>query len=237
MKRFRFLFVSALLLSVASSELAGQVAYAPEKVFVHLDRTYFAVGETIWMKGYVESIAPVPDTSRFLYVELIDGEGGETVLRNKIRLGDDGFAGYLDLPENMAGGRYMLRAYTRWQMNWPEEWMFHTLVDIYDGTEDESPEPETGQVDISFYPEGGRYFSERHATVGFKAMAADGKYVEWSGALYDDQGVKICDCRTEHAGMGLIGFTPKEGRRYRLVGGSGGHSWDLPGASKEGATM
>ena len=57
--------------------LQAQPAYAPEKVYVHLDRTYFAAGETLWLKAYVESAVPVPDSSRFLYVELLDGESGE----------------------------------------------------------------------------------------------------------------------------------------------------------------
>lgn len=160
------------------------MAYAPEKVFVHLDRTYFAVGETIWMKGYVESAVPVPDTSRYLYVELLDSQKGEAKLRTKIRLGEDGFAGHMDLPEDTPGGRY---------------------------------------------------FNGTFASIGFKAMAPDGRSVDWEGALYDDAGVLICDCHTEHAGMGLLGFTPQEGRRYRLISKDGGPSWPLPEAAPTGA--
>ena len=215
----------------------GQVVYAPEKVFVHIDRTYFAVGETIWMKGYVESAAPVPDTSRFLYVELLDGRQGTAKLRTKIRLGEEGFAGHMDLPDDLPGGRYTLRAYTRWQMNWPEERMFHTPIDIYDGSDPLAARSEDGDLDMSFYPEGGRYFNGAFASVGFKAMAPDGQGVDWEGALYDDEGTLICTSRTEHAGMGLLGFTPQEGRHYRLVSKDGGPSWDLPPAATEGATL
>ena len=103
----------------------------------------------MWMKGYVESAVPVPDSSRFLYVELLDGESGEAALRSKVRLGEEGFAGYLDLPENLPGGHYVLRAYTRWQLNWPASWMFHAPIQIYDGTEP-APAEDDGVVDADY---------------------------------------------------------------------------------------
>ena len=192
----------------------------------------------MWMKGYVESAVPVPDTSRFLYVELLD-EKGEARLRSKIRFSpEEGFAGHLDLPDDISGGRYTLRAYTRWQLNWPEERMFHVPVDIYDGKDLATERADDNRpIDISFYPEGGRYFNGVLSSVGFKVMASDGRGLTWNGVLYDDLGNRICDCRTEHAGMGLIGFIPVEGRRYRLVDEADGQAWDLPAAASEGASL
>ena len=235
-KTFHCCLVFWILFLAGSAK--GQVAYAPEKVFVHLDRTYFAAGETMWMKGYVESAVPVPDTSRFLYVELLD-EKGEARLRSKIRFSpEEGFAGHLDLPDDISGGRYTLRAYTRWQLNWPEERMFHVPVDIYDGKYLAAKQPDDkSSIDVSFYPEGGRYFNGVLSSVGFKVMASDGRGLTWNGVLYDDLGNRICDCRTEHAGMGLIGFIPVEGRRYRLVDEADGQAWDLPAAASEGASL
>lgn len=214
----------------------AQSVAGPEKVYVHLDRTFFAVGETIWLKGYVENALPAADTSRFLYVELLDAEKGESVLRSKIRRGADGFAGHVDLPETLQGGKYMLRAYTRWQLNWPEDRMFHVPVTVFDGKTIPAPAREDG-IDVSFYPEGGRFFNWEYATVGFKAMAPDGRSVPFQGAVFDDLGKRVCDARTEHAGMGQFGFTPESGRRYRLVEKVSGRAWDLPTASSDGATL
>ena len=107
----------------------------PEKVYVHLDRTYFAAGETIWLKAYVEDELPDAYASLFLYVELLEQGKKEVVLRAKIRRGEAGFAGHLDLPEELPGGHYLLRAYTRWQLNWPEESLFRVPIDVYDGTD------------------------------------------------------------------------------------------------------
>ena len=233
-----FTRLTILLCLLAGALLPGRVqaqsALSPDKVYVQLDRTYFAAGETIWMKGYVEQIVPVPDSSRYLYVELLDGNKGNVAYRHKIRYGADGFAGYIDLPEEMAGGHYLLRAYTQWQLNWPEEWMFHTPIDIYDGTEP-APPAKDETIDISFYPEGGRYFAGEYASIGFKVMGPDGRSLPFEGQLVDDLGNPICDARTVHAGMGLLGFTPQEGRSYRLVAGT--QSWNLPPVSTEGATL
>lgn len=234
MKR-KIIIVIILLLCGATVSLA-QKGPVPEKVYVHLDRTYFAIGETVWLKGYVENALPSADTSRFLYVELVGGKDDDAVLRSKIRLGEEGFAGHLDLPEDMQGGRYMLRAYTRWQMNWPEEWMYHCPIEVYDGKE-ASPEVPGADYDISFYPEGGRYFYGEYASVGFKVLSADGRSRPLTGKLYDDLGNSICDAKTEHAGMGLLGFVPSEGRKYHLVSDLDGRSWDLPPVSLEGATL
>ena len=214
----------------------AQSLEGPEKVYVHLDRTYFAAGETIWLKGYVENALPAADSSCFLYVELLDGEKGESVLRNKIRRGADGFAGHVDLSETLQGGKYMLRAYTRWQLNWPEDRMFHVPVTVFDGKMVSNPAREDG-IDVSFYPEGGRFFNWEYASVGFKAMASDGRSVPFQGTLFNDLGKRVCEVRTEHAGMGLLGFTPEAGRHYRLVDEVSGQAWDLPAASSDGATL
>ena len=126
--------IIGILLSLMLTCAAFAQPY-PEKVYVHLDRTYFAAGETIWLKGYVEDVLPEEYASLFLYVELLESGKDEPVLRAKIRRGEDGFAGHLDLPEEMPGGRYLLRAYTRWQLNWPEERLFHAAIDVYDGND------------------------------------------------------------------------------------------------------
>ena len=128
-------FFCVLVVCLFSWSGVAQPVEWPEKLYVHLDRTYFAAGETIWLKAYVEDELPEEYNSLFLYVELLEPGKKEAVLRAKIRRGDAGFAGHLDLPEEMPGGRYLLRAYTRWQLNWPEESLFRVPVDVYDGND------------------------------------------------------------------------------------------------------
>ena len=232
-KTVRYLMIELLLLLAWSA--AGQ-----EKVYVHLDRTYYAAGETAWLKAYVED-APSRDTagtSRFLYVELLEPESGTALLRTKIKAGPDGLAGHLDFPDTLHSGNYLLRAYTRWQLDGPESALFHVPVKIF-GAEGELPEPEGegGEPDVTFYPEGGRYYADQVAIVGFKAMGPDGAGLELSGTVRNDLGLLVATARTSHEGMGVFGFTPEAGRSYRLVEDGTGRTWPLPALSDDGAAL
>ena len=233
-KKLRYLAISFLLLA----SLSGK---AQEKVFVHLDRTYYSAGETAWLKAYVTDVqAPDgEDNSRFLYVELL-AENGKPVLRTKVKEGPDGLSGHLDLPETLHSGSYLLRAYTRWQLDGPENAMFHVPVRIFGAegdVEQRRDESREGALDLSFYPEGGRCFTDEMAIIGFKAMAPDGSSVSLEGTVYDDTGKQVAMARTQHEGMGLFGFTPQEGRRYTLVEEATGRSWPLPDPATDGATL
>ncbi|RZJ19802.1 MAG: TonB-dependent receptor, partial [Acinetobacter sp.] len=48
--------------------------YAQEKVYLHLDKPYYAIGDNIWFKAYiVNAKTSLPSTlSKILYVELIN---------------------------------------------------------------------------------------------------------------------------------------------------------------------
>lgn len=100
---------------------------SPEKLFVHLDRTVFVPGETVWLKGYLEnsSANSLMPASNFIYAELL----GDTVIASvMIKRREDGFAGYLTLPDSLLPGDYILRAYTGWNRNLPVEQMFYTSI-------------------------------------------------------------------------------------------------------------
>lgn len=107
---------------------------AAERVRVSCDRSLYAAGETIWLRGWVTeagvsaSEAAEMPTSKFLYVELLrDGVGGvERRVKLKERAGL--FIGQLELPEDLESGWYTLRAYTRAQKDWPAEALFHTRL-------------------------------------------------------------------------------------------------------------
>ena len=103
---------------------------AVERVRVSCDRSLYASGETIWIRGWVEEIdaaAELP-VSKFLYVELLrDGQGS---VEQRIKLKERGgmFIGQMELAEGLESGWYTLRAYTRAQKDWPAEALFHTRL-------------------------------------------------------------------------------------------------------------
>ncbi len=105
------------------------VGNSQEKLYLHLDRTYFMAGETLWFKGYLANADLQDETpeSNFIYVELLKDT---LIVREKVKREGLGFPGYISLPASLPAGNYVLRAYTRWQMNWPVEQMFHQHIKI-----------------------------------------------------------------------------------------------------------
>ena len=85
-----------------------------EKIFLHADRTNYALGDTIWFKAYLwYGFDQVPDTiSGILYVDLIDAEG-RVALKRRLLIKNGTSNGEFSLDTTIASGLYSLRAYTR----------------------------------------------------------------------------------------------------------------------------
>lgn len=125
-KVFRLLIVTTLCalpvmagaqvsLDTIVTRLATQAKLFPqEKVYLHIDHWQCARGERVNYRAYcVDAITHEPlDTSRFVYVELIDATG-KVLTRNK-NVNDYGCAtGYLTIPKKTEAGICFIRAYTR----------------------------------------------------------------------------------------------------------------------------
>ena len=92
--------------------------YPKEKLHIHIDRSCYLPGDTLWFKAYmVNTSSHIPiRLSRYVYVELVNPEN-ETVGRAKVRPDDmNQFHGYISLPEGLPGGKYALLAYTRYML-------------------------------------------------------------------------------------------------------------------------
>ena len=92
--------------------------YPKEKLHVHIDRSCYLPGDTLWFKAYmVNASSHIPiRLSRYVYVELVNPEN-KTIDRVKIRPDEmNQFHGYIPIPENLAGGNYSLLAYTRYML-------------------------------------------------------------------------------------------------------------------------
>lgn len=213
--------------------------FAPEKLYLHTDRTAFHAGETIWFCGYLKNAADRVMTpgSNYIYVELVRKDG--TVARRvKIKRTDGAFPGHIDLQEDLDGGGYTLRAYSLWQMNFSDDFMFHQEIEIV-GEKSVSRDghaTKSAVTDISFYPEGGRYFVGIPARIGFKAMDALGRSIDLEGDVTDLEGNVITTVRTRHDGMGLIQLIPESTRQLYLMTDDGGRH-PLPPPAAEGAAV
>lgn len=212
---------------------------SPEKLYLHLDRTYYLAGEKIWFMGYLENASQISQlpTSNYIYVELL-GSKGVSVQRVKIKKDKTGgFPGYMELPENFKSGNYTLRAYTLWQLNNHPEYLFHQEIKILgNGGKKNEPVNPSPKIEVTFYPEGGRYFADHLSKIGFKALNANGMSVEVRGVVVDSDGEMVTAASTAHDGMGFFFFTPESGKKYVFKVENVGN-FTLPTPSEDGATI
>lgn len=105
--------------------------YPQEKVHLHLDKPYYAIGDDIWFKAYlINAQTGKPSTiSNAIYVELINEQDS---IKKQIKLPViSGFTwGDFKLPDSFAEGNYRIRAYTQWMKNAGTEFFFDKTIKI-----------------------------------------------------------------------------------------------------------
>ena len=102
-----------------------------EKVHLHLDKPYYAIGDRIWFKAYVSTDLEDRSTqlSQLLYVELINP--GDSVSKQLILPLTSGITwGSVQLADTLQEGNYRIRAYTNHMRNAGEEFFYDRTIKI-----------------------------------------------------------------------------------------------------------
>lgn len=107
--------------------------YPTEKVYLHFDKPYYAVGDTIWFKAYVALGQDQPsDLSKVLYVDMIS-ENDSLIRSMRLPVVNTSAYGSLTLdPLVYKSGNYRIRAYTYWMMNFSEDLFFTKNIPVGD---------------------------------------------------------------------------------------------------------
>ncbi|MES2807935.1 MAG: carboxypeptidase-like regulatory domain-containing protein [Bacteroidota bacterium] len=101
-----------------------------EKVYLHMDKPYYALGDTIWFKGYVTTGAShqLSALSSAVYVDLIN-ERDSVVKDLKLPVTAGTLTGNFILGDEYTEGNYRIRAYTQWMRNAGPDYFFdHTFT-------------------------------------------------------------------------------------------------------------
>jgi len=223
-------------------------AFPIEKVYLHTDKPYYALGEKIWFKAYVvdgmdhQFVVP----SKNLYVDLVNPVGevaAAVTLRNPLA----GVAGDFALGEEMETGTYILRAYTRNMQNFPDHFIFQKEVRVFDKQLSVEDDTESEDLELSgvpafethFFPEGGDLIQGLTTKVGFKAIGKDGNGIVVEGKVFDEQGQFVTVFKTLKFGLGFFSLTPEAGKIYTAHITYNGLTKEfvLPTAKPEGYTM
>lgn len=193
-----------------------------EKIYLHIDKPYYAAGELMYMRAYLTDVHLDTGTvSRIIYVELSDNEK-RLVKRSLLYSDKNEFAGQIQLPDSLPTANYHLRAYTNWMRNAGEYYLFHRDIFIGNDSSKASVAENSFDYSVSFFPEGGHLIADTENRVAFKSLGNDGFGSDVSCILKDNTGYEILKFTSTHLGMGRFSFTPKADHTYQVVTVSNG---------------
>ncbi|GGN07693.1 hypothetical protein GCM10010967_49070 [Dyadobacter beijingensis] len=213
-----------------------------EKAYLHLDKPYYATGDTIWFKAYLTegSLHLADSASNLLYVDLIEQRSGRNAALRRVQMTGGIGHGEFVLTDSIAAGAYTVRAYTNWMRNAPEDFFFQKNIYVFNNQENTSGNNATGPIDLQFFPEGSQLVADINTRIAFKAVNADGLGQDVSGFVLAQSGDTVASFRSEHLGMGRFQFAPKTGETYRaFLRGEGSHVTPVafPKVEASGYTM
>jgi hypothetical protein len=196
--------------------------FPQEKVYLHLDKPFYAVGDTIWFKAYLtDAMLHLPlNLSKVLYVDIIKEEHGKLISHNPVRI-DNGFShGQITLPETLDEGLYQIRAYTNWMRNSPQHFFFKKDIRIYSTvaspanlTESDAEQLNDVQY-LDFFPEGGNFVAGLQNRIAFKAVNLMGDGVNVEGYVLSNLSDTVATINTYYSGLGHFMMVPHKGHTY-----------------------
>ena len=190
-----------------------------EKTYLHFDKPYYAVGDTIYFKAYV-TLGPkhkLSDLSGVLHADLID-PANKIAQSIKLKLVNGLAWGDFTLPDTLSAGDYRIRAYTRWMLN--EDNIFEQTIPVGSIHAQKVPESSVakttiGKPDLQFFPEGGQLVAGLPSKVAFKAVGVNGLSTDIKGTIKDNSGKIVSHFEPAHLGMGYFELKPEEGKTYK----------------------
>ena len=243
-KIISFAFCASILLSYSfikySSSLditlanlnAYAATFSPSKIYLHTDRSIYALEDTVWFKAYNldathhSSVAK----SEVVYVDILDSNG-KKVDSKKLYAENTGAASDFIIEREWQPGRYKLRAYTKYMLNQDQEYIYNKEIKIVDinkaykeiFTSPDSLESEkqsstvtslTPSLDIKFFPESGDLVADIFSRVAIKIENYSAELGDISGVIEDKQGNTIVSFQIFERGYGLASFAPEVGKEY-----------------------
>jgi len=223
-----------------------------EKVYLNTDRDIYSVNDSVWFRIYLTNAQDnLPQTGfQSVYVELIDATKNVKV-RNLI-LTLNGFGkGDFDLSSyKLDEGKYQLRAYSNYQRNFGDSFLFRKNILLTSLNDQKPVEPEvvkkkrsekesgnqnlqqSNPIDIQFLPEGGYLSYGCPCTLAFIARDTNNQPVRVSGWIVNGMDEKIIQFSSSHDGMGKFAIIPEKDVVYKaLFDNFPGFSVQLPPAS------
>ena len=203
-----------------------------EKIYLHTDNSRYFMGENLYYKAYDVRASNnlLFDNSTILYVELISPDS-KIIARNKTKMEKGLGNGDFQLADSLGvkPGVYQIRAYTNWNRNFGEDFVFKKNIEIINvfesnsktnKTQNSATEPLIAEIGnpnnftVDFFPEGGSLLENVTSIVAFKAVDANGKPIDIKDEIYNSDNELVTSFFSVHDGMGKFQMIPIAGKKY-----------------------
>jgi len=122
---------TAILSNILNKSKIIADRYPAEKVYLHFDKPYYSVADTMYFKAYLTFEQNVPSPlSKVVYVDVINSQ--DSIVKSlKLPVTNSVAYGSLDLDMiNFKQGNYYVRAYTVWMFNAGPEYFFTKSIPV-----------------------------------------------------------------------------------------------------------
>ncbi|MBL7749701.1 MAG: hypothetical protein JNM19_19845, partial [Chitinophagaceae bacterium] len=211
-----------------------------EKTYLHFDRDNYVSGETAWFKAYLYSDHQPDTISTTLYVELLKDSVAlisRAVLPVLIGIAN----GQIELPDSLASGNYLIRAYTSSMLNHDPAFLYQRRIFVFgkNNMQVAGEKKTSNKIKVEFFPEGGNLVNGFTNTVAFKATDSKGLPVAATGTIRNAKNEEVAVLNSYHDGMGMFELQPvANGGYYALLNGdASSEKYFLPAAVDKGIVL
>ncbi len=197
-------------------------SYYHEEVYVISDRDIYFTGERVQLRlELLNMLSGTPaETSRVVYVELIDQSGNPSV---QIKAGLTGSSGSAELtiPDTLRTGNYIIRSGTAWMQNFSADLFSHRLISVINPFEIPAtrklPEAFPGPDSVYFFPESGSLVTGHETVTGLRCFSRNGNPVSIQGYIINETNDTLAEAGTGKNGYGLFTIKPETTARLFLL--------------------
>src|SRR3569833_792866 len=181
-----------------------------EKVFLHFDKPYYALGDTLWVKAYVTTDLHIPSPlSKIVYIDFVSDQRVLMAVLFLLLFFGVVFCFLLFAACYFKRGNYHVRAYTRWMRNFDDVYFFNKTISI--GSTDQN------QVlpSISFKNDITDKVSKVNASIIYKVQNGKpyaNKKVSWKAVSSEDDNLGKGRGETDANGKLDVSFTTDKSR-------------------------
>lgn len=237
-------------MSVMGQESRGVTT---EIIQLHTDKDCYAIGDTVRFNAdLIDGETGMMSTdhdylagrSNFIYVELHDAQADTLVVRYMVKKDSVGnFANAFVLPLRLNSGHYTLVAYTRYMMNFSNDFFAYRDLYVQGVKNSESTVEHKATLPLSLVvrPEGGVLLRDHMQCMAYSVRDANGTGIDAKVYITNIANDSIItQGETEVDGMGRLYFIPESGKHYRLTARTADNivtEANLPEVKEKGATM